>query len=468
MALALGIRQRLLASHLFAVVVLAGAFGAFVYYTAAQQVMERLHAQLSTSTTLIAQSLDPASLKAADSDPVARHALVERLQGAARNNTDIARVYVIKIEAGKIEAGKIEAGKIEAGKIEAGKTDADAERVIASSDAGSESVALLSTENRLSMRAPVLGDGGYVVGIEMRSTEAAEKLYILRLSAALAFLGCVLAALILSRHLAGRFLARINDLVVRCRALANGDPLPPRWPGPRDELDNLAREFDAMAGRLRHTAQSLSEANEHLESRVRERTAALEGATMQLKGEIEGRVHVEALLAEAALTDPLTGLLNRRAMMEMLSQAAARLKPGEPGLSVIVADIDNFKRVNDLHGHGVGDQVLAAVGGRLREFSGDLQHNIARWGGEEFLILLPGVRLAAACKRAEQLRRSVADLTVGAAGLRVTLSLGVAELLAGEPLDDCLRRCDQAMYRAKDAGRDTVVAAQGALFATMS
>ena len=318
------------------------------------------------------------------------------------------------------------------------------------------------------MRAPVPGDGGYVVGIEMRSTEAAEKLYILRLSAALAFLACVLAALILSRHLAGRFLSRINDLVARCRALANGDPLPLRWPGPRDELDNLAREFDAMAGRLRHAAQSLREANEHLESRVRERTAALESATVQLKNEIEGRVHVEALLAEAALTDPLTGLLNRRAMMEMLGQASALLKPGEPGLSVIVADIDHFKRVNDLHGHGVGDQVLAAVGGRLREFSGDQQHNVARWGGEEFLVLLPGVRLAAACKRAEQLRRGVADLTVGAGSLRVTLSLGVAELLASEPLDDCLRRCDQAMYRAKDAGRDTVVAAQGALFATMS
>jgi len=450
MTLALGIRQRLLVSHLFAVVVLAGAFGAFVYYTAAQQVVERLYAQLSTSTILLAQSFDPASLAAADGDAVARHALVERLQGAARNNTDIARIYVVKAGVG-------------------------AERVVASSEADSaHPVALLSAENRLSMRAPVSG-GGYVVGIEMRSSEAAEKLYILRLSAVLAFLVCVLAALILSRHLAGRFLARITDLAARCRALASGEPLPPRWPGPRDELDDLAREFDAIAGRLRHAAEdrerahaALGEANEHLESRVYERTAALEGATVKLKNEIEGRVHVEALLAEAALTDPLTGLLNRRAMMEMLGQAAARLKPGEPGLSVIVADIDHFKRVNDLHGHGVGDQVLAVVAARLREFSSDLQHNIARWGGEEFLILLPGVRLAAACKRAEQFRGSVADLSIDGGGLHVTLSLGVAELLAGEPLDDCLRRCDQAMYRAKDAGRDAVVAAQGTLFATMS
>jgi diguanylate cyclase (GGDEF)-like protein len=448
----LGIRHRLLISHLFAVVVLAGAFGAFVYYTAAQQVKERLHAQLSTSTNLLAQSFVPAALAAADSDPAGRSALVARLQGAARSNSDIDRVYVIKVDAG-------------------------AERVIASSDSGTDAAteAPPSVENRLNMRAPVPGDSSYVVGIDMLSSEAAEKLYILRLSAALAFLVCVLAALILSRHLARRFLSSITDLVARCHALANGEALPPRRPGPQDELDQLTHEFDAMAGRLRHAAEgreralvALHEANEHLEKRVRERTAALEGATVKLKNEIEGRVHVEALLAEAALTDSLTGLLNRRAMMEMLGQAAAQLRPGEAGLSVIVADIDHFKRVNDLHGHAVGDQMLAAVAGQLREFSGDQQHNAARWGGEEFLILLPGVRLAAACKQAEQLRRSVAMLSVGDKALRVTLSLGVAELIAGEHLDDCLRRCDQAMYRAKDAGRDTVVAAQGALFATMS
>jgi diguanylate cyclase (GGDEF)-like protein len=450
----LGIRHRLLISHLFAVVVLAGAFGAFVYYTAAQQVKERLHAQLSASANLLAHSFESAALAAADSDATVRRALIARLQSAARSNSDIDRVYIIKVDGG-------------------------VERVVASSDSGSAADSLPevppSVENHLNMRAAVPGGGSYAVGIDMLSSEAAEKLHFLRLSAALAFLVCVLAALILSRHLAGRFLSSITDLVARCHALAAGQALPARRPGPHDELDQLTHEFDAMAGRLRHAAEgreralaALHEANEHLEKRVRERTAALEGATVKLKNEIEGRVHVEALLAEAALTDSLTGLLNRRAMMEMLGQAAVQLRPGEAGLSVIVADVDHFKRVNDLHGHAVGDQVLAAVAGQLREFSGDQQHNAARWGGEEFLILLPGVRLAAACKRAEQLRRRVAILSVGEKGLRVTLSLGVAELLAGERLDDCLRRCDQAMYRAKDAGRDTVVAAQGALFATMS
>ncbi|MDR3386570.1 MAG: diguanylate cyclase [Rudaea sp.] len=453
MALSLSIKHRLLLSHLFAVVVLAGAFGAFVYYMAAQQVVERMRAQLANSVTVLAQSFNAGTLEAATRDPAAQRALVARLQSAARENADISLIYVTH-------------------------RDGNADSVLAGSDAAAVSSAMAGDQDdgRLLAQAAVPGADGYAVGMQTRADTVGDTLYILRLSAALAFLVCVLAALVLSRHLARRFQISITDLAARCRALANGEPLPPRRHAGRDELDDLAREFDAMAGRLRNAAEgrerasiALREANEHLESRVSRRTAELEGATIKLRNEIESRVHVEALLAEAALTDPLTGLLNRRAMMEMLGQASVQLRSGEPGLSVIVTDIDHFKRVNDLHGHASGDQVLIAVASRLREFSGDQQqHNVARWGGEEFLILLPSVRLAAACKRAEQLRRQVAELRIGTDGLRVTLSLGVAELLAGEPLADCLRRCDQALYRAKDAGRDTVVAAQGALFATMS
>lgn len=316
--------------------------------------------------------------------------------------------------------------------------------------------------------------GAVVYWIAAQQVAQAGSLQTLRLYAALAFLVCVLAALLLSRHLAGRFLLRITDLIERCRALASGELPAPRRGSPRDEFDDLSREFDAMAGRLRLAAQdreqayaALRDANARLESRVLERTAELEGATAQLKQEIENRVHVESLLAEAAMTDGLTGLLNRRAMLEMLEQAAAGLKPGAPGLCVIVADIDHFKRINDAFGHDAGDRVLAAVAQTLQRMNADPQH-VARWGGEEFLVLMPGTRLAAACKRAEAVQREVAQLAVAGDGARVTVSLGVAELNAGERLDDCLRRCDQALYRAKESGRNTVVAAQGALFATMA
>jgi diguanylate cyclase (GGDEF)-like protein len=259
--------------------------------------------------------------------------------------------------------------------------------------------------------------------------------------------------------------------------LAAGQPLPPRPADAKDELDDLAREFDAMAMRLRDAAAeresaatAVRQANSQLEANVRKRTAELEKATAQLRGELEQRTHVQALLAEAAMTDVLTGLLNRRAMMEMLGQAAAQRRPGDASLSVIVADIDHFKRVNDQHGHDMGDRVLVAVAARLRELAGDsLQHHVARWGGEEFLILLPGTRLKDACQQADDIRRNIETLNVDGRGLRVTMSAGVAELSASDTLDECLRRCDQALYRAKDGGRNQVVAAaQGEKFATVA
>jgi diguanylate cyclase (GGDEF)-like protein len=454
MASTLSIRQRLLLSHLFSVVVLAGAFGAFVYYAAAQQIVERMNAQLAVSAVALARSLDSKALDTAAHDDPARQALAARLRDITQSSDDIAVIYVTQLHS-------------------------DGEHVLVSSDdaAARDAIAAESSDDgRLIVHAVVPGEGGFRVSVETRANRVSQHLYILRLSAVLAFLACVLAALVLSRHLARLFQHSITDLAARCRALANGEPLPPRRAGPSDEFDGLAREFDSMAGRLKAAAEgrerasvALREANEHLESRVRDRTAQLEGATTKLKQEIESRVHVEALLGEAALTDALTGLLNRRAMMEMLGQASMSLKPNEAGLSVILADIDHFKRVNDLYGHTAGDEVLVAIAALMRDSSSDqLQYNAARWGGEEFLILLPGTRLAAACKRAEQIRRAIAGARIGAEELSISVSLGVAELVAGDQLDDCLRRCDQALYRAKDAGRNAVVAAQGQLFATMS
>jgi len=439
----LSIKQRLLASHLFAVVVLAGAFGAFVYYMAAQQVVERLRVQLAEHAATIAGSLDPALLdSAAAHDAAARRALITRLQGAAIGNSGIARVAVLH------------------GDSEVASSDGDA----------------AATEGEFEVRAPLHGPAGYAIAVVQRRGAVGENLYALRIGAVLAFLLCALAALVLSRALANRILARITDLAFRCRMLAAGQPLPPRPAEAHDELDDLAKEFDAMATRLREAAQeresattAVRQANAQLEANVRKRTAELEKATAQLRGELEQRTHVQALLAEAAMTDVLTGLLNRRAMMEMLGQAAAQRKPGDASLCVIVADIDYFKRINDQHGHDVGDHVLVAVAARLRELTGDsLQHHVARWGGEEFMILLPGTRLPDACRQADHIRRSIEALNADGRGLRVTISAGVAELSASDTLDECLRRSDQALYRAKDGGRNMVIAAQGEKFAALA
>lgn len=161
-----------------------------------------------------------------------------------------------------------------------------------------------------------------------------------------------------------------------------------------------------------------------------------------------------------AMTDPLTGLLNRRAMdAEVVACRAAAHRYGR-SFAVVMADLDHFKRVNDVHGHDVGDQVLAEVAARITA-SVRLGDRVSRWGGEEFLVLLHGADPAAAMSVAEKLRRAVAagPFPTSAGFLDVTMSFGVAACRQGEPLEDLIIRADEALYRAKQTGRNRCVLA---------
>ncbi|MEX8517267.1 MAG: diguanylate cyclase [Leptothrix sp. (in: b-proteobacteria)] len=157
--------------------------------------------------------------------------------------------------------------------------------------------------------------------------------------------------------------------------------------------------------------------------------------------------------------DPLTGLLNRRAMQTLLEREWQRhLRLGEP-FALISMDIDHFKRINDHHGHPVGDAVLRALATTLKAQARTIDH-IARMGGEEFLLLLPGVDTSRGVNAAQRLRHalSVQPQVESADGLTVTASLGVASPLPGDPqVDVVLRRADAALYLAKRNGRDQVV-----------
>jgi diguanylate cyclase len=170
----------------------------------------------------------------------------------------------------------------------------------------------------------------------------------------------------------------------------------------------------------------------------------------------------EKQLTHLATTDPLTGLHNRRSMADLAAyEIVQRRRHGEP-LSVVLADIDHFKQINDRHGHEVGDAVLAAISLALREAVRE-QDSIGRWGGEEFLILMPQASMAQASKVAERLREQVQQmvLTPGGEPLRITLTMGVSEHQKDEPLDQLIRRADEALYRGKAQGRDQVVLATG-------
>lgn len=178
--------------------------------------------------------------------------------------------------------------------------------------------------------------------------------------------------------------------------------------------------------------------------------------------DITERKGLERELRRLATIDALTGAWNRRHFMAVAAQEMERsVRYGNP-LSVLMIDVDFFKSVNDSHGHALGDEVLRKVveacRGSLREV--DL---FGRQGGEEFAALLPETALAGAQGLAERLRRAVAETVIPLAGgddVRVTVSLGVAQRLAHEStLDHLLSRADQALYRAKQSGRNRVACA---------
>jgi diguanylate cyclase (GGDEF)-like protein len=133
-----------------------------------------------------------------------------------------------------------------------------------------------------------------------------------------------------------------------------------------------------------------------------------------------------------------------------------------PHRTVLMVDIDNFKSINDRFGHQTGDHVLIEVARRLGE-SVRGTDMVARWGGEESVILLRHCALAEACARAEEIRQQIADSSFPRVGT-VTVSIGVAQLEAGDKLTSWLDRADEALYEAKRSGRNTVVSRIGVGF----
>jgi len=156
-----------------------------------------------------------------------------------------------------------------------------------------------------------------------------------------------------------------------------------------------------------------------------------------------------------AFEDTLTGLPNRRSVAERLRTLLADDLIPTP-LSVISFDLDDFKLINDTYGHDAGDRLLRDVADVARgQIPGEAM--LGRWGGEEFLVLLPGLGLGAALDIAESLR--LALVAHGEAGMKITASFGVSEVVPGTTVDDVLRTVDEQLYRAKRSGRNTVEAA---------
>jgi len=213
-------------------------------------------------------------------------------------------------------------------------------------------------------------------------------------------------------------------------------------PGQRRALEALSRQ----ASRL----MELHRISEELRLQLEER-GWYEQQLLHYQQELENQ---NADLAEQSSTDPLTGLANRRAFSRTLDQAITQAHALGSPLSVAIVDIDHFKSINDLHGHAEGDRVLQALGAMLLSTEA-ARGRVARFGGEEFVRLLPDRALADAVRESEYLREAVAAMPTG---LPVTISIGVAALQPGEDASALLARADQALYKAKHEGRDRVCA----------
>ncbi|TBO30341.1 GGDEF domain-containing protein [Aquabacterium lacunae] len=160
-----------------------------------------------------------------------------------------------------------------------------------------------------------------------------------------------------------------------------------------------------------------------------------------------------------ATTDMLTGLLNRRQIEQVMADEMARAARAGTPLSVAVLDLDHFKRINDLYGHRMGDEVLRRFAGLIKAELRALDHS-ARWGGEEFLVLMPHVEGDQALVALERIRQKLSELPMSEhESLRVTLSAGLAVWQVGESLEQVIERADLALYEAKHAGRNRVALA---------
>jgi diguanylate cyclase len=214
-------------------------------------------------------------------------------------------------------------------------------------------------------------------------------------------------------------------------------------------LESVARQVSDFRAR---EATRLAEYHGRAEH-MRERIADLEREAQELHSKLDREKH-------GARLDPLTGIANRKSFDERFTQEIARLAQGGPSLVMLLWDIDSFKVINDSYGHRAGDRVLQSVAAC---FTTALRGSdfVARIGGEEFAVLLSGLKLAEALNIANQVRTAIAALRFHFRGtpVRVTISCGVTELHQNDAPNAAFDRADAALYRAKHGGKNLCVAA---------
>ena len=302
----------------------------------------------------------------------------------------------------------------------------------------------------------------YNLVLRADGTGQQQRLSEIRNYALLGFIGAVVLSLLFARLFATRINRVLDALVERLQQVAAGNFDARIQTIDEDPTGRLASAFNDMSERLQQTLREregtltqLREARTQLEGSIRDRTKELVDLNVLLRDEHEQRAQMEANLAEAAATDPLTKLLNRRALLGLMQHIGDTMCKSGKKCCIATLDIDHFKQVNDRFGHDVGDQVLSAVSAVIRKHL-RADEAAARWGGEEFLLAWPDQSLAVAEQRADRLRELIGDCNFANGRLRITASFGIAEWAPSEPLEAALKRSDKALYCAKAEGRNRV------------
>lgn len=462
----LGIGRRLFYTHLLVALLVAFGLGFVLHLAAEAELRASLRQRLADNAALAADALGAGNWDVlrtrSDTQRPEYIELVQRMQGIIGRSPAIERLLVVREEAGRLEIVADSLGSVR-GHSPGDSTPSALLSIAAGTTAaqplddvvdGFNAIASLPGGNRrhlLLLRVPV--------------DDIDVKLQKLRANSSISFVLAVALALAMSMWLAQSARRVLRAFANRFRQIAEGKLDQRLDLGGNDEFADLAVALEDMTSRLAASQRDregaladLKSARDRLEGMVRDRSIELEKLNDMLRQEIEQRCQLEAALAEAAATDSMTRLLNRRGMLEALEHAAEQARRQKGSFIVAIADIDHFKRINDQFGHAVGDQVLIAVGRRLKQSLQD--HDAAgRWGGEEFLLLWPGMRITEAEARANQLRETMGNSAIYAGGPQITISLGMAEFTGLDSLDRCINRADRALYRAKMEGRNRVCVA---------
>jgi diguanylate cyclase len=226
------------------------------------------------------------------------------------------------------------------------------------------------------------------------------------------------------------------------------------------ELTLLQNSLNMLLKSRRSYEDQLSTLNANLEKKVKDRTKALEDSNKELQSSLDERQLLMKQLESLATTDSLTGLLNRRAFHERAEYEISRSQRNNQPVSLLTFDIDYFKRINDTYGHDGGDEVLQKCALVCQQQLRDIDL-LARFGGEEFVILLPNTDEEHGYQVAERIRKAFEDgvIQTTKGEIRFTASFGVSAGDGSQSLKTMLHDVDQALYVAKDSGRNRVVRA---------